>query len=267
MKKLRLNKEEKDLLIKDVQHTFEQICKNNISTFEYTKKDVEDFLNTLTDNTVTPPTILINSNVYTKMYELVRQSPVEVQWHLLVHRYPEENEYEIYDILLFPQTNSGTSTTTDQDEFAEWQTNLVGDMDFPIEDLRGHGHSHVNMGVFSSSVDDNYQRNLITKVEDGDFYLFLVLNKKMEMCALLYDFEQQILFTTNDMTIEIVDEYGVDIRTWCTEQIKKYCKTAPAPARAYYSPYGSRGTSLKKDEKDDFISNITKPGNFWERRR
>lgn len=267
MKKLRLNKEEKDLLIKDVQHTFEEVCKSNISTFEYTKKDVEDFLNNLTDITVAPPTILINSEVYTKMYELVRQSSIELQWHLLVKRYPEANEYLVYDILLFPQTNSGASTTTDQDEFAEWQGKLIEDMTFPIEDLRGHGHSHVNMNVYSSGIDDAYQRDLITKVEDGDYYLFFVLNKKMEMYALLYDFKQQVLFDTKDMKIEILDNDGVDIRTWCAEQIKKYCKSAPTPAKSYYNPYGTTGKSYKASAEDDLIVNIAKAGSFYGRRR
>lgn len=265
MKKLRLNKEEALLLLEDVKHTFEQICKSNIGTFEYTKKDVADFLDTITDNTVTKPTVLIDADVYTKMYELVKQSSVEIQWHLMVSRDLETHTYHVYDILLFPQTNSGASTTTDQDEFAEWQAKLIGDMDFPIENLRGHGHSHVNMSVFSSGVDDEYQKNLITKVEDGDYYLFFVLNKKMDLFALLYDFHQQIMFSTSDMDIEVIDQDGVDIVTWCKEQIKENCKTSLPKPRTYYGSYTKTGTKQEKED-ERLISKITQPGNFWERR-
>lgn len=263
MKKLRLTSSEWEEMLKDISLKFHENHNRNLNEFEYTKKDVEEFVKELVQENVKKPTILINSNTYTKMYELVRQSPIELQWHMMVKRFPETQEYHVYDILLFPQTNSGASTTTDQDEFAEWQANLIQDLTFPIEELRGHGHSHVNMGVYSSGVDDAYQRNLITKVDDGDFYLFFVLNKKMELFALLYDFEQQIIFETKDMTIEIIDDDGVDIRTWCEEQIKTYCKKAETKVATYKPPN-------KKDQRDEYIStmlpNETQVKAFWERR-
>lgn len=257
MKRLRLTQSEKELLIQDVQHTFEEVCKGNISSFEYTKKDVKDFLDTLEETTVQKPIILIDSNVYTKMYELVRQSDIEIQWHMMVKRYPESGEYLVYDILLFPQINSGSSTTTDQDAFAEWQMNLIKDMSFPIEELRGHGHSHVNMGVFSSEIDNTYQRDLITKVEDGDFYLFFVLNKKMDMYALLYDFKQQIIFETKDMDIEIIDSDGVDIRTWCAEQIKANCKSSRPVYRSQYTSYPHQTFFALDEYEDELIVNMS----------
>lgn len=263
MKKLRLTTEEWEEMLKDISAKFHENCNRNLNEFEYTKKDVIEFVKELVEENVKKPTILINSNTYTKMYELVKQSPIELQWHMMVKRFPETQEYHVYDILLFPQTNSGASTTTDQDEFAKWQMELIQDLEFPIEDLRGHGHSHVNMNVYSSGIDDAYQKNLITKVEDGDFYLFFVLNKKMEMYALLYDFDQQIIFETNDMTIEIIDEDGIDIRTWCAEQLKTYCKTASAKPKSTYKP-------SMKEQYEEYIATMlpdeAKRKPFWERR-
>lgn len=270
MKKLRLTKEEKELLMQSIQEKFDKTGKYDVSSFEYTSKDLKDFLNDKIAKTVKKPTVLINADVYTKMYELVKQSNIEIQWHLMVKRYKEEAEYLVYDILLFPQTNSGTSTTTDQDEFAEWQMELIKDKDFPLEDLRGHGHSHVNMNVYSSGVDDAYQRDLTTKAQDGDYYLFLVLNKKMEMYALLYDFDQQIVFETKDMTLEILDEDGVDIKAWCESQIKTYCKTVTRPTKAYYS-HQTKDTNLELDKilarEEELIANIKQTGSFYGRRR
>lgn len=246
MKKLRLSAAEWEEMLKAISAKFHEDCKMNIASFEYTKKDVTDFIKELTTENIKKPTILINSDVYTKMYELVKQSPIELQWHMLVKRFPETQEYMVYDVLLFPQTNTGTSTTTDQDEFAKWQTELIMDEHFPIEDLRGHGHSHVNMNVYSSGIDDAYQENLITKVEDGDYYLFFVLNKKMEMYALLYDFTQQIVFDTNDMDIQILDEHGINIKEWCSDQIKKYCKTVSKPT--YYRTTSAQTKTYPEDE-------------------
>lgn len=197
---------------------------NNISKFNITAKDIiqddkEAFKN------IMKPVINIPADIYTKMFELVKQSDVEISWHGLVHRDIENQIYTIYDLLVFPQINSPTATTTDEKDFAEWQTKLIMDKDFPIQDLRMHGHSHVNMNVFSSGIDDAYQKDLLTKVEEGDYYLFLILNKKHEICALLYDFVQQILFTTGDLDIIITDNNKEDITTWAKHQIKENCQT------------------------------------------
>ena len=276
MKKLRLTNDEQEMFIQDIIEKFDGTGKYDISSFEYTKADVKDFLEALeklNKEKNKKPTILINSNTYTKMYELVKQSPIEIQWHMLVTRDLETQTYLVYDLMLFPQTNSGTSTTTDQDEFAKWQTNLIKDTTFPIQDLRGHGHSHVNMNVYSSGIDDAYQRDLITKVDNGDFYLFLVLNKKMDMYALLYDFVQQTVFETSDMDIQILDDNGIDIRKWCKEQIEKNCKTykptgQKLPKSYYYAPNSSLKLVAQIASAEELIVNITDtPKGFFKRRK
>lgn len=266
MKKLRLTNNEYKEMLKDILIKYSSTGVFDISSFEYTKKDVQEFIKKLSNNTVKKPTLRIDVNAYTKMYELVRQSSIELQWHMLIKRDKEKAEYTIYDIMLFPQTNSGTSTTTDQDEFAEWQMKLIQDLDFPIEDLRGHGHSHVNMNVYSSGIDDAYQRELITKLKDGDYYIFLVLNKKMEMFALIYDFDQQIIFETKDIDIQITNPDG-DIRAWCSEQIKKYCNTAkPKQTYSYYSPKSDLKIDSYKPKEEELVYKNQKPRPFGRRK-
>ena len=269
MNKLRLTIEEKELFIRAVKDKLELDHKGSITGFSYTQKDVKEFLESLNKSEeIKKPTIYIDVTAYTKMYELVKQSPIELQWHMLVSRNLDTNSYNIYDILMFPQTNSGTSTTTDQDEFAKWQTELIKDPDFPLQDLRGHGHSHVNMNVYSSGIDDAYQENLITNVKDGDFYLFLVLNKKMEMFALLYDFNQQIVFETKDMDIQITDN-GEDIKQWCKDQIKKYCKSATAPRyKTGYTGYSyCNGLPFLKEDESEKITDIKESKRTFGKRR
>lgn len=235
MKKLRLKTEEWEEMIKNISEKFHNASKMGVSNFKYDQTDVNAFIKTLPEQEIVKPTIKINVDTYTRMYELVKQSSIELQWHLLVKRDLETQTYTVYDLLLFPQTNTGTSTTSDQNEFAKWITKLMMDPEFPFEDLRGHGHSHVNMNVYSSGIDDAYQRDLITKVEDGDFYIFLVLNKKMEMYALVYDFHQQMIFDNDDITIEIIDKEEENIKEWCKEQIEKYCKQNARPAKVTYT--------------------------------
>ena len=129
--------------------------------------------------------------------------------------------------------------------------------EFPIENLRGHGHSHVNMNVYSSGIDDAYQEDLVTKVEDGDYYLFFVLNKRMEMFALLYDFNQQILFETKDMDIKITTGY-LDIKEWCKEQISMYCKSYTPKYRTptTYQYPGTMRMDTYKPEETELIAEI-----------
>ena len=268
MKKLRLTTTEWEEMLKDISIKYHENCKQNIMNFEYTKKDVADFIKNSETNNIQSPIIQITADAYVKMYELVKQSDVEIQWHGLVLK--EGNTYTIYDILVFPQTNSATSTNSNQNEFAEWQMKLIMDMEFPIDNMRMHGHSHVMMNVYSSSIDDGYQSELITKVEDGDYYIFLVLNKKMEMYPLLYDFEQQLLFEGKDIEIKILDQSGQDIRAWCKEKIKEYCKTTTA--RAYSTPVTptpKTNLQIEKEQKEfnQRIADILqKPKTFTRRR-
>ena len=263
MKRLRLTQNEEQALMKYLSSKFNN-CNKNITMFNITHKDIDDFLNELDkEKTIAYPTIGITSDAYVKMYELVKQSSTEIQWHGLVKR--AKNVYLIHDILVFPQTNSTTSTSSDQEAFTKWQTDLVMDMDFPIEELRMHGHSHVNMNVFSSSIDDGYQSELITKVDDGDFYIFLVLNKKMEMYALLYDFDQQILFEGKDIKIKIYDKEAIDIREWCANQIKVNCKTSKPTT---YSKSPKTNFEIEEyDYEESYISNLISPRRKFLNRR
>ena len=251
MKKLRLKTNEWEKLLQDISIKFHEDCNRNISNFSYTKEDVNKFVKDLTENEGNIPVIQITSDAYVKMYELVNQSSVEIQWHGLVEK--NDNVYTIYDILVFPQTNSAAATSSDQNEFAEWQTKLIMDINFPIDKMRMHGHSHVNMNVYSSTIDDGYQSELITKVEDGDYYIFLVLNKKMEMYPLLYDFNQQILFEGKDISIVILDSNNNDIRTWCAEQIKENCKTH-TPKKWSYEP--KTNLNIETFKEAGYISDI-----------
>ena len=243
MKKLRPSVEEKTKLIEDITEYLACYNKGSLEDFsindlikEYTKipKDVKK------------PVIQVSADAYIKMLELVNQSELECSWHGLVRRSTDKNLYYVYDILVFPQINSPATTTTDETEFANWQMKLISDMNFPIEDLRLHGHSHVNMSVFSSGVDDKYQKDLITKVDNGDYYIFFIMNKKMEICILLYDFDQQILFEKADIDFQIVDAECNDIRGWARKELKENATTASNNFQL--SPVG-RKTWLDDEER------------------
>ena len=259
MKKLRASVEEKIKLLEDIQERLAWFNKKPLEDFDI--DDLKKEYSKLPDN-ISKPTIQVTATAYMKMLELVNQSEVECSWHGLVHRFPEENTYLIYDVLVFPQINSPTSTTTDEKEFAEWQTALIMDMNFPIEELRMHGHSHVNMSVFSSGIDDKYQKDLITKVDDGDYYIFFIMNKKMDICMFLYDFSQQVMFDKNDINFEILCQANTNIRSWAEKQLKEYAVTArPVQQKTpYYGGYSGirSGYAFEEEEPHSYFNN-TKP--------
>ena len=232
MKRLRPTIEEKTELLAAITQRLNLYKKGSIEAFSI--DDLKASYKTIPKD-VKKPILKIEAGTYMRMLELINQSSVECSWHGLVHRDLEANTYYVYDILVFPQINSSTSTTTDEKAFAAWQTNLILDPNFPIENLRLHGHSHVNMNVFSSGIDDKYQEDLLTKVDNGDYYIFLIMNKKMEICIFIYDFVQQVLFEKNDIDFQIIS-YDTDVREWAKEELKKNATTAaPVKYKQKYS--------------------------------
>lgn len=249
MKKLRANSNEREEFLKAIR---DELYMGNYGKIleDFSIENIKTEFSKLPED-IKKPTLIIPSDIYVQMLELINQSDVECSWHGLVDRNLRENSYLIYDILVFPQINSATATTTDEKEFAEWQTKLIIDPEFPIEDLRMHGHSHVNMNVFSSGVDDQYQKDLLAKVEDGDYYIFLIMNKKMEMCIFIYDFEQQILFEKNDIDLRITDIEGDDIRTWAKDELEQNVTTS----RTYYGLPKTAKTAFEEETAYSYFGN------------
>lgn len=242
MERLKLSSNEKEEFLEKIKEKLDN-CKRlsdfHISINEYTKLDTTN---------IKKPVIQIPTDVYFKMFEYVRQSETEIQWHGLVHQDKENQIYIIYDVFLFPQINSAAATNTNTQAFGDWIESKIIDFEFPYEDMRLHGHSHVNMTVFSSSIDDGYQKDILTKVEDGDYYLFLVLNKKHDICALLYDLDQRIFFENKDIIIQILDTKGNELRTEVAQEIKNNCTTAP---RTVYKT-GKASRNFTTDNLDMF---------------
>ena len=148
-----------------------------------------------------------------KMTALVSRFETEVQWHGKVRRI-SEYEFEVYDILVPPHEVSGATVTSEYKPYIEWMDGLDDDT---FNALRFHGHSHVNMAVSPSSVDSKYRLDLITQLpkptgDDDVFYIFLIINKKHEWSAEIYDLTYNALYGTDDIYIEccLDDKNDVD---------------------------------------------------------
>ena len=133
------------------------------------------------------PTVISTDNAYYKMKALVGEADEEIGWHGLVEHDEKTNTYIVTEIMVYPQKVTKVSINPDQKEFEEWMDVYRKDWDFPLEKLRLHGHSHVNMKTFSSTTDDKLQEDLLANLAKNDFYLFLILNKQEDMFVRLYD--------------------------------------------------------------------------------
>lgn len=185
-------------------------------------------------------------SAWLKMTLLTSEYTTEVQWHGLVRRM-SETSFEVYDIIVPPHVVTSTTVTSDPKEYSEW-INALDDDSFNA--LKFHGHSHVYMDVTPSGVDNEYRRNLVTQLpqptnSNDVFYIFMIINKKHNWSAEIYDFTNNALYSTVDKNIEIdvIFDDAVSIYDFIDEAKKN------AVEKKYTSqPTVSKTTEVKKEE-------------------
>lgn len=176
---------------------------------------------------------------WAKMVTLVARYNTEVQWHGCVRRV-SDFEFEIYDILVPPHEVTGTTVTSDYKPYGEW---LNGLDDETFNSVKFHGHSHVDMSVSPSGTDDKYRLDLVTQlprpVNGMDvFYIFLIINKRHEWSAEIYDFTHNALYSTADIAIDtIFDEDGDGLENFMAEA--KKVAVSHTYTGTYYGNHGS----------------------------
>ena len=150
--------------------------------------------------------VFLTPEAYRKTVALVTEFSDEVAWHGTVIR-SGEHEFTIEDIFVYPQEVTGSTVNTDQAEYSNW---LYEQDDEVFSKLRMQGHSHVNMGVNPSGVDDNHRKQILDQLESDMFYIFQVWNKSLSVHTLIYDMERNILYEDKDVEVKLLVEEGVD---------------------------------------------------------
>ena len=148
-------------------------------------------------------TVYFTELAYRKFQALVDGFNNEVAWHGLAYRGKDESkdEYYITDILVYPQEVTGATVTTDQKKYQDW---LMSQDDDTFNNVRMQGHSHVNMGVSPSGVDENLYESILAQLDDNMFYIFQIWNKKGDKTCKIYDLKKNIMFDTADCEIKIL---------------------------------------------------------------
>lgn len=162
--------------------------------------------------------IVFEKAAYSKAMALVEKCSKEVAWHCLIlkERVGKFVTYRITDVIVFPQTVTGATVVSDAEEYTKW---VMGLDDEVFNNMRGHMHSHVNMGTSPSGVDTQYQEEVTENLDD--FYVFMIWNKKGSHWEKIVDIADNIIYECGDIELYLpIDDYS----EWAENKIKEYVK-------------------------------------------
>ena len=173
---------------------------------------------------------------YKKILALVTEFSEEVGWHGTVSR-SGENEFIVEDVFVYPQEVTGSTVNTDQEAYTKWLYELDDEVFCKI---RMQGHSHVNMGVSPSGVDDRHRQQILDQLESDMFYIFMVWNKRLEIHTLVYDMERNILYENKDVDVKLLGNDDADVFL------------ADAREKVQKKSFGAGKTKKSKKDKTEF---------------
>ena len=188
--------------------------------------------------------LYFTETAWMKMQYLIAVFSSECAWHGVVERHGEDkSEFIVKDILVYPQQVTGATVTTDQKEFEDWMKALD---DNTFNAMKFHGHSHVNMGVTPSSVDNEHQRGIVSQLNDSQFYIFGIFNKSGNRWLKIFDMKRNIVFEKDDIEVKILMD-GSRCFDLMEDADKKITTKTVSYAGGYsYGNYGASQASTAK---------------------
>ena len=203
------------------------IEKYNTTTFINTdvvdiKVDIKELLEAhIAEKHLIEPNIFITPGAYVKMRKLVDDTTTEIGWYGIVTKYPGLNEvYVIEDIIVYPQKVTGATCVQDDDKMFEFEMSLTTEQ---VNHKRFHGHSHVNMGVTPSGVDEQFYQDILSQV--NDYFIITITNKRNEYTVRFYDMANNILYS--DLPIRVLEDSGNALDIWYEEVKTKLSEPKP----------------------------------------
>lgn len=184
--------------------------------------------------------LVFSSAAWSKMHWLVQTFDAEIEWHGLIAR-TGKRSFFVKDILTFPHEISPVSVISDQKEYTDWLLNLPPEQ---ANELFFHGHSHVNMPVSPSGVDTKYRSDIIGNIgiprpgtDEDIFYAFIILNKRGDWSAQIFDVTNNIVYDTTDIEINVRCEDGTNLSDFITKTRTVVKKRQPEQKRCEYRGY------------------------------
>jgi len=163
-------------------------------------------------------TVWLTQKAYRKTIALVTNFSSEVGWHGTVSRLGD-SEFIIEDSFVYPQEVTGSTVNTDQKIYTEWLYSLDDDS---FNKIRMQGHSHCNISVSPSGVDETHRQHILNQLESEMFYIFMIWNKSLLVHTLIYDMQKNVLYEDNDIDVKLQnDEDMNDFLADAVAKVKK----------------------------------------------
>lgn len=129
------------------------------------------------------PRIRILEKAHGQMLALVDACDIEVGWLATSAR--DGRDFVISEIFVPHQRCNPASTVISADGEAKLLTELMAAGEYDtVRSLKCWGHSHVNMAVFASNIDENETSSFLAK--EHDHFVRLIANKRRELFASVY---------------------------------------------------------------------------------
>ena len=147
--------------------------------------------------------ITMDTKVYNEMMSYVMHYKTEVSGCGLVKQIMHEDneiEYNVYELFLPMQDNTGASTDIDEKEVHNLLTELISD-NKETQDLRFHWHSHANMDVFHSGTDEENYSDLLNPA----FLISIVANRDGDILGRI-DIKVPFKLTISGVEVYVTDE-------------------------------------------------------------
>ena len=219
------------------------------------KLDVKDILEEyMNERQSAEPQVFITSEAYIKMRTLVDKTSTELGWYGFVSKLPGlDNVYVIEDIIVYPQKVTGATCEQDEDRMFEFEMSLTTEQ---VRARRFQAHSHVNMGVTPSGVDEAFYQDLLSQVRD--YYIIMVTNKRGDNHIRFYDMENNIVYT--ELELKILLDNGTDVDKWYQEEVDNNL-FKPTPIVSNDISNTNFKGSIFDDDKWDYA---TKSKSIWD---
>lgn len=197
-------------------------------------------------------TLVFSAVAFAKMLMLVQNFTSEVAWHGVVYRDEQKpNKFHVTDIIVYPQTVTGSTVNTDQEAYQNW---LYSFDDEVFNNIRLQGHSHVNFSTNPSGVDTTHQEKILSQIDDDMFYIFVIWNQKMERFVKIFDLANNTLYESDEVDV-VIGDAGCNLNEFL-KGAKDLVKTKTyQTATTTYQSYGTNGIVTSAP--------TYQPGNHW----
>ena len=210
-------------------------------------------------------TIDFTPMAFAKMLSLIQHFESEVAWVSITKRIGEGSDFTVEDILVYPQTVTGTNVTTDQAKYTDWLYSPENDEVF--HHIRMQGHSHVRMSTTPSGTDLADQQAIVSMLKPDSFYVFMIWNKSLNVTIKIFDMKNNTLFETGDVIWTVGGEGLEDFAKEAEKKVTRYtyppqtnyqrndypAAQKPLPGSTSYGGVGVKSDTKKSKRRGTYI--------------